>query len=107
MTDRAIGTSNGAPWEQDSVEIFLDENLARNRSYDDDDGQYRIGLNGNATGNGTFRPKRIVAVTRKSVDGYIVEASLKPTVLKPRPGRNSDSNCRSMTIPQWAAARPS
>jgi glycosidase len=86
VTDRAIGTSNGAPWEQDSVEIFLDENLARKRSYDDDDGQYRIGLNGNATGNGTFRPKRVVAVTRKTVDGYVVEASIKPTVLRPHPG---------------------
>ena len=49
VRDAKISTTAGSPWEQDSVEFFLDENKSRAASFEADDGQYRISATGNVT----------------------------------------------------------
>jgi len=42
--DSLLNKENSNPWEQDSIEIFIDENNSKGSSYDSDDAQYRVCL---------------------------------------------------------------
>ena len=41
---QVLNNTNGDAWEQDSLEVFIDENNGKSNSYEDDDKQYRICL---------------------------------------------------------------
>lgn len=49
VSDDAISIENGAPWEQDSVEFFIDQNGERSTTFQPDDGQYRVSAEGRRT----------------------------------------------------------
>lgn len=74
-TDRTLSTRNSAPWEQDSVELFIDEGQQRNRSYDDDDAQYRISAMGQITLNDK-NPNKIQAQVLRTGSGYDIELAI-------------------------------
>lgn len=77
VKDSKISTENDDSWEKDSVEFFVDGNLARATSYDSDDGQYRTDASGvNTVGDSNDIADYTSAVT-KTKDGYIVEACIK------------------------------
>lgn len=80
VEDPALDASSGNPWEQDSFEIFLDENGAAGSSYDSDDIQFRVSYDGKTvTGNGDLSRFTTAVVPYKDGDktiGYIVEASI-------------------------------
>ncbi|GAB1821804.1 endo-1,4-beta-xylanase [Herbidospora sp. RD11066] len=85
VTDPVLSDASPNPWEEDSVEIFVDPENNKNKGYDDDDGQYRISFTGAESIGGTFdafgvRDNLTSAVSRTST-GYIVEAAIRlPTV---------------------------
>ncbi|MEN8906279.1 MAG: endo-1,4-beta-xylanase [Clostridiales bacterium] len=74
VTDDVLSDVNANPWEQDSVEVFLDENMARTLSYENDDGQYRV--NYNNVYSGTEVSEEFSSATSITDTGYIVEMAL-------------------------------
>lgn len=68
VTDSILNNTHQDPWEQDSVEIFLDENNAKTPFYQADDGQFRTNFeNGKSTSS------------NKTSDSYKSAATILPT----------------------------
>jgi len=75
VRDDNLQATSPNPWEQDSLEIFIDENGAGTDSYQSDDVQYRINFENVVTINGTQNENLQTAV-QVTDTGYIVEAAL-------------------------------
>lgn len=74
-------------WEQDSVELFVDQNHEKTRWYGEDDAQYRSDFKGAISGHGTgFKMESVQAATAKTDDGYVVEMAVKIAKDKLKPG---------------------
>ncbi len=71
-------------WDQDSVEFFIDENMAKSGSYDDDDAQYRTTAAGVESCGESSNGDNYTSKVSKVDGGYIVEASIK---LKTKAGK--------------------
>ena len=87
IKDPVLNNTNGDAWEQDSLEVFIDENNGKSNSYEDDDKQYRISY----VNDHSFNGKKCLEENMKSVakitsDGYVVEASFKWTDITPKAG---------------------
>lgn len=66
--------------EQDSVEIFIDENNAKAGSYEADDKQYRVNYKNAQSFNGTkCVAANITSETTETTDGYVMYAAIKWT----------------------------
>jgi endo-1,4-beta-xylanase len=52
IKDRVLNDKATNPWEQDSVEVFLDQNNAKTSVYEPDDGQYRVSFRNQVSYNG-------------------------------------------------------
>ena len=78
--------ANPAAHEQDSVEVFVDENNKKNTYFEEDDGQYRV----NFDNEQSFNPARIAAgfSSATSVDGtsYVVEMKIPFRTITPKTG---------------------
>lgn len=86
VTDSLLSKRSANVWEQDSVEIFVDQNNARTSAYDADDGQYRINFdNERSVSPGSLNGNLTSAVLRTAT-GYIVEASIAWTDTPPQAG---------------------
>ena len=85
VTDKNIHTHQGADWDRDSIEIFLDEYLARRTEYGAGDGQYRVDAAGKVS-YGAGPTGNVQAVVRRLPKGYLVEMEIKFSNLKPKPG---------------------
>ncbi|MED5019602.1 endo-1,4-beta-xylanase [Paenibacillus chibensis] len=76
VSDAQLDQSSANVWEQDSVEIFVDENNAKTTFYQDDDGQYRVNFDNKTS----FNPEKIAAgfesATRVSGTNYTVEVKI-------------------------------
>ena len=48
VNDPELDKANANPWEQDSVEAFVDENNQKTTFYQEDDGQYRVNFENTA-----------------------------------------------------------
>ena len=77
VSDPKISVDSEDPWEADSIEIFVDPNLSKGGSYDDDDGQYRTDAKGGETVGSNDDIENYKSVVTKVDGGYIVEASIK------------------------------
>ncbi|WP_342481369.1 endo-1,4-beta-xylanase [Paenibacillus sp. FSL L8-0340] len=76
VSDAQLDKSSKNVWEQDSVEIFLDENNGKTTFYQDDDGQFRVNFD-----NGTsFNPAGIAggfeSSTKVTGTNYTVEVKI-------------------------------
>ncbi|MDP4507168.1 endo-1,4-beta-xylanase [Nonomuraea turcica] len=85
VTDPTLSEESPNPWEQDSVEIFVDPGNGKTKGYTDDDGQYRVSFTGRVTVGGTFDAAgvkdNVTAVAKRVPGGYVVEAAIKlPTI---------------------------
>lgn len=76
VSDTQLDKTNTNVWEQDSVEIFLDENNARTTFYQADDGQYRINFDNEVSFNPDSLSEGFVSATKISGSSYTVEAKL-------------------------------
>jgi len=78
VKDAELSADAGDDWAQDSVELFLDQNLARSTTYEADDAQYRVNYEGKISGQGTgYDEADIKAATVKNKKGYIVEMAIR------------------------------
>ncbi len=83
IKDEVLNKDNVNTWEQDSFEIFVDENNGKTESYEADDCQYRINYVNELSFNGTnCNDSNIQSATKKTADGYILEAKIKFNTVK-------------------------
>ncbi|WP_328854678.1 endo-1,4-beta-xylanase [Microbispora hainanensis] len=81
VADPMLSEESANPWEQDSVEFFVDPGNDKTRGYGDDDGQYRIGFSGRTSVGGPLDPAAIAgnltAAAKVVPGGYVIEAAVK------------------------------
>ncbi|QUL56492.1 endo-1,4-beta-xylanase [Paenibacillus tritici] len=86
VSDAQLDKSNPNVWEQDSVEVFLDENLGRTTFYQDDDGQFRVNYDNEAS----FSPVAIGAgfesATKVAGTSYTLEMKIPFKKITPAGG---------------------
>lgn len=76
VSDAQLDKSSANEWEQDSVEIFLDENNAKTSFYQDDDGQYRINFDNETSFNPSSLAAGFESATQVSGSNYTVEMKI-------------------------------
>ena len=88
VTDSVLNKDNTNAWEQDSLEVFVDENNHKSSSYEEDDKQYRINYENEYSHSGTHAEGAVqsVATVPKEGGGYNIEAAFKWTDVKPAVG---------------------
>lgn len=83
IKDGCLNKDSVNTWEQDSLEIFVDENNGKTGAYENDDCQYRINFDNELSFNGVnCNDTNIQSATKKTSDGYIVEAKIKFNTVK-------------------------
>nr|WP_154892997.1 endo-1,4-beta-xylanase [Paenibacillus xylanexedens] len=87
VRDDQLDKTNPNVWEQDSVEVFVDENNGKTSSFQDDDGQYRVNFENLAT----FNPAEIAAgfESKVSVSGTNYTVEMKIPFKKVKPANNA------------------
>ena len=87
VKDGELNKDSGDAWQQDSVEVFIDENNAKSSSYQADDKQYRINYVNEHSFNGTkCVEENIESAAVVTNDGYVIEAAFKWTDIAPAVG---------------------
>ena len=85
VVDPTLDDSSNIVHEQDSVEVFVDQNNGKTSIYEPDDGQYRVNFRNFASFNGgdssRFRSRTMVIP-----GGYRVEMAIPLYAIKPAPG---------------------
>ncbi|QGH36727.1 polysaccharide deacetylase family protein [Gracilibacillus salitolerans] len=83
VSDSDLDDTNENAWEQDSIEVFVDENNAKTSFYEDGDGQYRVNFNNETS----FNPESIAdgfeSATDVSDNGYTVEVKIPFKTITP------------------------
>ncbi|GLX67178.1 endo-1,4-beta-xylanase [Paenibacillus glycanilyticus] len=83
VSDTQLNKANANAWEQDSVEIFLDQNNAKKSYYQSDDGQYRINFDNQTSFSSASIATGFESQTKKSGTSYTVEVKIPLTAVTP------------------------
>lgn len=75
IKDKVLNDKAASAWEQDTVEAFLDQNNAKTKVYEADDGQYRVSFRNAPTFNGG-QTEGFASASRVFAGGYRVEMAL-------------------------------
>ena len=87
IKDSVLDKTGGEKHEQDSLEVFIDEDNGKTVSYGEDDKQYRINYLNEQSFNGKkCNAENVSSKTKKIDGGYVVEAAFKWTDIKPKNG---------------------
>ena len=87
VTDAKLNDDSEDAWQQDSIEVFIDENNARSGGYDEDDKQYRVSYNDFHSFNGEkCLEENMKASVVLTDNGYMVEAAFAWTDITPEVG---------------------
>jgi endo-1,4-beta-xylanase len=85
VTDSLLSKVSSDAYQQDSVEIFIDQDNAKNPYYESDDQQIRVNFDNEVTfDHGTYPGFK--SATSKTETGYIVEAEIPLTAVKAEEG---------------------
>lgn len=76
VKDSNLDKSSVNSYEQDSVEVFIDENNERTSAYDFDDAQYRINYSNEYSGAGSVNYSLLKSASKITDDGYIIEIAI-------------------------------
>lgn len=82
VSDGQLNKANANPWEQDSIEVFLDQNNEKTTFYQEDDGQYRVNFE-NITSFNPTEPKGFQSAVSVNGTNYTVEVKIPLTAIKP------------------------
>jgi endo-1,4-beta-xylanase len=87
VTDALLSDASANAWEEDSVELFVDQNNGKTTAYQADDGQYRINFHNVKTVGGHASQDNYTSAA-KVVDGvgYVVEAAIRLDTITPKVG---------------------
>ncbi len=108
VLDARLSRASANAYEQDSVEIFIDERNDKTVDYGEDDAQYRINFE-NEKSSGGF-PADIKSATEKTWDGYTIEVSIPFKSIKGSPGlkigfdlqvNDDDGSGKRTSIAKW------
>ena len=83
VSDAQLDKTSANVWEQDSVEIFLDQNNAKTSFHQDDDGQHRINYDNEASFNPPTIASGFESATQVSGTNYTVEVKIPLTAVAP------------------------
>jgi len=95
VSDTLLSKASANAWEEDSIEVFIDQNNSKAASYEPDDGQFRVNFDNEPSFNGaaasadtlTSATWIIPADQTVLLDGtYVVEAAISLTHVTPAPG---------------------
>jgi len=94
VSDTLLSKASANAWEEDSIEVFVDQNNAKTASYETDDGQYRINFDNEQSFGGAASAATLTSAARVLsgnetllLDGaYIVEVAITLTHVTPAPG---------------------
>ena len=87
VKDPVLNKDGGDAYQQDSLEVFIDENNAKTESYDDDDKQYRINYENEHSFNGKkCLEENVQSSAKVTGDGYVIEAAFRWTDIQPKEG---------------------
>ena len=86
VTDPLLSDASSNPWEQDSVEIFVDQNNGKTEIYEADDGQYRINYKNVRTVGGHASEDNYRSSVQVTETGYVVEAAIALDMITPQNG---------------------
>ena len=84
VNDAQLDKANANPWEQDSVEVFVDENNEKTTFYQDDDGQYRVNYENTATFNPEGIGEGFESAVKVSKSSYMVEMKIPFRAISPK-----------------------
>ncbi|WP_379160192.1 endo-1,4-beta-xylanase [Paenibacillus sp. sgz5001063] len=76
VSDTQLDKSSANVWEQDSVEIFLDENNGKTTFYQDDDGQFRVNFDNETTFSPASIAEGFQSATQVAGTNYTVEVKI-------------------------------
>ncbi|MBN2503578.1 MAG: endo-1,4-beta-xylanase [Anaerolineales bacterium] len=86
VTDALLSNASANEYEQDSLEVYVDQNNGKTTSYEPDDGQYRISYENVHSFGGFGSEERITSATRITDTGYVVELAIHLDAITPEPG---------------------
>ncbi|WFA19382.1 1,4-beta-xylanase [Paenibacillus mucilaginosus] len=76
VSDSQLDKASANAYEQDSVEIFLDQNNGKSSSYQEDDGQYRVNFDNETSFNPGSIAEGFESAARVSGTNYTVEVKI-------------------------------
>lgn len=83
VNNEELDKSSVNPWEQDSVEVFLDQNNGKTTSYQPDDGQYRVNYDNETSFNPPSIAEGFESATRIDGTNYTVEVKIPLSSITP------------------------
>lgn len=86
VTDPLLSKQSANAHEQDSVEIFVDQNNAASAVYQAEDGQYRINFDNEPSTNPGSKSGNLTSAAKLTANGYVVEASILLDAIDPSDG---------------------
>ncbi len=86
VTDKLLSKASSDAYQQDSIEIFLDQNNAKTVAYQADDYQIRINFD-NETTFDHGKPEGFQSATSLTSNGYLVEALIPLNAITPEAGK--------------------
>ena len=88
VKDKDLNDKSSDEWQQDSIEVFIDEDHKKPESYQPDDKQYRINYKNKLSFNGEkCKAENMKSAAKLTDGGYLVEASFKWTDITPEAGK--------------------
>ena len=87
VNDSTLDKTATEKHEQDSVEVFLDENNGKTSYYQDDDGQYRVNFDNEMSFNPASIAEGFESVAYQSEDGYKVGMKIPFKKVNPKQGK--------------------
>jgi endo-1,4-beta-xylanase len=86
VSDSLLSKASANPWEQDSIEVFVDQNNAKTKSYQSDDGQYRVNFDNEQSFGGAASADALTSATQIVPGGYVVEVAIRLDAIEPKRG---------------------
>lgn len=88
VTDADLNASSPNAYEQDSIEVFIDENNGKTPYYEEDDGQFRVGYNELVSygSNGTPKVGEVKSAVIVGDGGYTVQVQIPFQTIKAKKG---------------------
>ncbi len=85
VTDPVLNADSTDAYQQDSLEVFIDENNHKSDSYEADDKQYRISYENQHSFNGSeCKEDYVTSEAVATTDGYVIEAAYAWTEINPQ-----------------------
>ncbi|HQL05597.1 MAG TPA: endo-1,4-beta-xylanase [Treponemataceae bacterium] len=111
VMDDVLNKANANAWEQDSIEIFIDQNNAKTKAYEGDDCQYRVSYVNEASFNGGCDPVLFKSAVSITSTGYMIEAAVPLTQVTGKAGaslgfdvqiNDADASGKRAGVRNWA-----